>query len=69
MLQTGPVLEAVHAGHCWGYRIVDVTGLSETIVYQALRQLVDDGRVEAVAGGQPAPPHRVEYRAAGITSA
>jgi hypothetical protein len=61
-LQTGPVLEAVRAGHHWGYRIVEVTGMSETTVYSALRQLADDRLIEAVPGGEPAPPHRVEYR-------
>jgi hypothetical protein len=60
-LQTGPVLEAVRSGHSWGYRIVEVTGMSETTVYQALRQLVDDGRIKAVAGGDASPAHRVEY--------
>jgi DNA-binding GntR family transcriptional regulator len=36
--------------------------MSETTVYSALRQLADDGLIEAVPGGAPAPPHRVEYR-------
>jgi hypothetical protein len=60
--QTRPVLDAVRAGHTWGYRIIDVTGLAETTVYRALRQLVDEGRIEVAPDRDPAAPHRVGYR-------
>src|SRR5437660_2597343 len=61
-LATALVMQAIGAGHCHGFEIVDVTGYPTGTVYPALRRLERDGYVRskweaertAVREGRPA---------------
>ena len=44
---TAAVLAAVHAGHRYGFDVMDVTGLPDGTVYPILRRLEDRGALEA----------------------
>lgn len=44
---TAAVLTAVHAGHRYGFDVMDVTGLPDGTVYPILRRLEDKGALAA----------------------
>ena len=44
---TGVVLEAIQAGHRYGFDIMDATGIPDGTVYPALRRLESAGLLEA----------------------
>ena len=46
-LATTLVMQAIGAGHCHGFEIVDVTGYPTGTVYPALRRLERDGYVRS----------------------
>ena len=46
-LATALVMQAIGAGHCHGFEIVDVTGYPTGTVYPALRRLERDGYVRS----------------------
>jgi DNA-binding PadR family transcriptional regulator len=56
------VLSAIHAGHVYGFSIMEMTGLPSGTVYPAMRRLEDDKLIRsrwerpsvALAGGRPA---------------
>lgn len=61
---TAVVLEAIAAGHSYGFDIMEATGLPSGTVYPALRRLERDGQLasawedEATATAQQRPPRR-----------
>ena len=61
---TAAVLIAVHAGHRYGFDVMDVTGLPDGTVYPILRRLEDKGALKGrwesveVAKSQRRPPRR-----------
>lgn len=61
---TGVVLEAIAAGHRYGFDIMDATGIPDGTVYPALRRLERAGMLEAhweddaVAAEGQRPPRR-----------
>lgn len=61
---TGVVLEAIAAGHRYGFDIMDATGIPDGTVYPALRRLENAGMLEAqweedaVAAEEQRPPRR-----------
>jgi DNA-binding PadR family transcriptional regulator len=72
-LVTALVMQAIDAGHCHGFDIVDVTGYPTGTVYPALRRLERDGYVRsrwesehtASRDGRPARRY-YELTAAGV---
>ena len=46
-LATALVMQAIGAGHCHGFEIVDVTGYPTGTIYPALRRLERDGYVRS----------------------
>jgi DNA-binding PadR family transcriptional regulator len=73
-LATTLVMQAIGAGHCHGFEIVDVTGYPTGTVYPALRRLERDGYVRscweaertATREGRPARRY-YELTASGVT--
>ena len=61
---TAVVLEALGAGHRYGFDIMDATGLPSGTVYPILRRLEEDGHVqaawedEAEASREQRPPRK-----------
>src|SRR5882724_690758 len=74
-LATTLVMQAIGAGHCHGFEIVDVTGYPTGTVYPALRRLERDGYVRshweaertATREGRPARRY-YELTASGVTA-
>ena len=74
-LATALVMQAIGAGHCHGFEIVDVTGYPTGTVYPALRRLERDGYVRsrweaertATREGRPARRY-YELTASGVTA-
>jgi len=63
-LVTALVMQAIGAGHCHGFDIVEVTGYPTGTVYPALRRLEDAGHLtsvwekEGIARAEPRPPRK-----------
>jgi DNA-binding PadR family transcriptional regulator len=41
------ILEAIHAGHVYGFSVMEVTGLPSGTVYPAMRRLERDGLIRS----------------------
>jgi len=54
------ILQAIHAGHIYGFSVMQMTGLPSGTVYPAMRRLERDGLVGRRV--YPEVPPRVEYR-------
>jgi DNA-binding PadR family transcriptional regulator len=58
------ILQAIGAGHMYGFRVMDVTGLPSGTVYPALRRLERDGLIrsrwerESIAEAEQRPPRK-----------
>lgn len=58
------ILQAIHAGHIYGFGVMDVTGLPSGTVYPAMRRLERDGIItskweaQAIADQEQRPPRK-----------
>jgi len=58
------ILQAIHAGHVYGFSVMEVTGLPSGTVYPALRRLERDGLIaskweqQAIADAEQRPPRK-----------
>ncbi|HEX3660638.1 MAG TPA: helix-turn-helix transcriptional regulator [Acidobacteriaceae bacterium] len=58
------ILQAIHAGHVYGFSIMEVTGLPSGTVYPALRRLERDSLIaskweqQSIADAQQRPPRK-----------
>lgn len=58
------ILQAIHAGHVYGFSVMEVTGLPSGTVYPALRRLEHDGLItskweaQAIADQEQRPPRK-----------
>lgn len=64
------ILQAIHAGHIYGFSVMEKTGLPSGTVYPAMRRLERDGLIaakweqQAIADAEQRPPRRY-YRLTG----
>ena len=58
------ILQAMHAGYIYGFRIMEMTGLPSGTVYPAMRRLERDGLIksqwekQAIADAEQRPPRK-----------
>lgn len=58
------ILQAIHAGHVYGFSVMEKTGLPSGTVYPAMRRLERDGLIAAkweqqsIADAEQRPPRR-----------
>lgn len=58
------ILQALHAGHVYGFSVMEMTGLPSGTVYPALRRLERDGLIaskweqQTIADAQQRPPRK-----------
>lgn len=58
------ILQAIHAGHVYGFSVMEVTGLPSGTVYPALRRLERDGLIasrweqQSIADSEQRPPRK-----------
>jgi PadR family transcriptional regulator PadR len=58
------ILQAIHAGHVYGYSVMEMSGLPSGTVYPALRRLERDGLIrsqwesDAIAGSELRPARK-----------
>lgn len=58
------ILQAIHAGHIYGFSVMAVTGLPSGTVYPAMRRLERDGLIlskweqQAIAEAEQRPPRK-----------
>ena len=58
------ILQAIHAGHVYGFSVMEVTGLPSGTVYPALRRLERDGLIasrweqQSIADAEQRPPRK-----------
>jgi DNA-binding PadR family transcriptional regulator len=58
------ILQAIHAGHIYGFGVIEVTGLPSGTVYPALRRLERDGFIasrweqQSIADAEQRPPRK-----------
>lgn len=58
------ILQAIHAGHVYGFSVMEVTGLPSGTVYPALRRLERDGLIasrweqSSIAEAEQRPPRK-----------
>lgn len=58
------ILQAIHAGHIYGFSVMQVTGLPSGTVYPAMRRLERDGLIaskweqQSIADAEQRPPRK-----------
>jgi len=58
------ILQAIHAGHVYGFSVMEVTGLPSGTVYPAMRRLERDGLIasrweqQSIADAEQRPPRK-----------
>src|SRR5262252_9348014 len=58
------ILQAIHAGHVYGFSVMEVTGLPSGTVYPALRRMERDGLIrshwerQSLADAEQRPPRK-----------
>jgi len=58
------ILQAIHAGHVYGFSVMEMTGLPSGTVYPAMRRLERDGLIaskweqQAIADAEQRPPRK-----------
>jgi DNA-binding PadR family transcriptional regulator len=58
------ILQAIHAGHIYGFSVMQMTGLPSGTVYPAMRRLERDGLIlskweqQAIAAADQRPPRK-----------
>lgn len=58
------ILQALHAGHVYGFSVMEMTGLPSGTVYPALRRLERDGLIasrweqQSIADAEQRPPRK-----------
>ncbi|MGA7522684.1 MAG: PadR family transcriptional regulator [Acidobacteriaceae bacterium] len=58
------ILQSIHAGHVYGFSVMEVTGLPSGTVYPALRRLERDGLIaskweqQSIADAEQRPPRK-----------
>jgi PadR family transcriptional regulator PadR len=58
------ILQAIHAGHIYGFSVMEMTGLASGTVYPAMRRLERDGLIrshwesQSIADAEQRPPRK-----------
>ena len=58
------ILQAIHAGHIYGFSVMEITGLPSGTVYPAMRRLERDGLIvsrwenQSIADAEQRPPRK-----------
>lgn len=58
------ILQAIHAGHVYGFSVMEMTGLPSGTVYPAMRRLERDGLIgskweaQSIADAEQRPPRK-----------
>jgi PadR family transcriptional regulator PadR len=58
------ILQAIHAGHVYGFSVMEMTGLASGTVYPAMRRLERDGLIrshwesQSIADAEQRPPRK-----------
>ena len=58
------ILQAIHAGHVYGFSVMEMTGLPSGTVYPAMRRLERDGLIasrweqQSIADSEQRPPRK-----------